>query len=76
VVVNPPAPPPPSGVIPPDLREVLAQMQPSDAVPPQSPKQEKPALRPQRKVAAKRSPRPVLLAERPTQPGWFGQTDW
>jgi hypothetical protein len=76
VVVNPPAPPPPAGVLPPDLREALARMQPSDVSPPRSAKQAKPAPKPQRRLARNHSARPVLLAERRTQSGWFSQTVW
>jgi hypothetical protein len=77
-VVDPPAPPPPAGVLPPGLREALAQMRPSDVAPPQPSKQAKRTPpKPQRKIARNRIPRPaLLLAARPTQSGWFGRTMW
>jgi len=75
-IVHPPAPPPPAGVLPPDLREALAQMQPSDVGPQQSSKRAKPAPKSQRKLARRHSPPPVLLAERRSQFGWFAPTVW
>ncbi len=76
VAVDPPAPPPPSGVIPPDLREVLAQMEPSEISSPKPSKPAKLAPKPQRRIARTRGPGPVRLAERRPQSGWFGQSLW
>ena len=77
-VVDPPAPPPPSGVIRPDLRDALAQLQPRDAgqlqrhgAPTQAPK---PA--PRRRIARPRAAPPVQFVERRSPFGGFGPTIW
>ena len=72
----PPAPPPPAGVLPPDLREALAQMQPSDVSPPQPPKQAKQEPKHQRKLVRRQIARPVLLAARRSPNDWFGPGIW
>jgi hypothetical protein len=77
-VVNPPAPPPPAGVIPPDLRDALAQLQPQEAGqlqrhdPPS--RVSKPA--PRRRIARTRVAPPVQLVERRSPFGGFGPTLW
>jgi hypothetical protein len=76
-VVDPPAPPPPAGVIPPDLRDALAQLQPQEAGqlqrhdPPS--RVSKPA--PRRRIARTRIA-PVQLVERRSPFGGFGPTLW
>jgi hypothetical protein len=77
-VVDPPAPPPPAGVIPPDLRDALAQLQPPEAGrlqrhdPPSQ--ASKPA--PRRRIAGKRAASPVQFVERRSPFGGFGPTIW
>ena len=77
-VVDPPAPPPPSGVIPPDLRDALAQLQPPEAGQLQRHDQpsrvSKPA--PRRRIARNRVAPPVQLVERRSPFGGFGPTIW
>jgi hypothetical protein len=77
-VVNPPAPPPPAGVIPPDLRDALAQLQPEEAGqlqrhdPPS--RVSKPAPR-RRIVRTRVAPRMQFVERRPPF-GYFGPTLW
>jgi hypothetical protein len=73
-IVDPPAPPPPAGVIPPDLREVLAQLQTPEAGQLKRPKSDPQEPKRQRRIARKHLARPVLLAARRTQYDWFGPT--
>jgi hypothetical protein len=77
-VVAPPAPPPPAGVIPPDLRDALAQLQPQDAgqLPRHDPPSRvaKPAPRP--RIARKRVAPPVQFVERRSPFGGFGPVIW
>ena len=76
--VDPPAPPPPSGVIPPALRDALAQLQPPEAAQLQRHDQpsrvSKPA--PRRRIARNRIAPPVQLVERRSPFGGFGPTIW
>jgi len=77
-VVAPPAPPPPAGVIPPNLREALAQLQPPEAGqlqrhdPPR--RVAKPA--PRRRIARKHVAPPVQFVERRSPFGGFGTVIW
>jgi hypothetical protein len=77
-VVDPPAPPAPAGVIPPALRDALAQLQPSEAgqLQPHDPPSRisKPASR--RRIAKARVAPPVQLVERRSPFGGFGPTIW
>jgi hypothetical protein len=78
-VVNPPAPPPPARVIPPDLRDVLAQLQPPEAG--QSQRHDPPSRAskpaPRRRIARKPAAPPVqLVVERRSPFGGFGPTIW
>lgn len=75
-VINPPAPPPPAGVIPPDLREALAQLQTPEAGQLQPPKLRPQEPKRQRRIARKQLAPPVLLVARRTQYDWFGPTVW
>ncbi len=64
--------PPMIGVASPKLREALAELQTTDASPPQSANPKKP----QHKFAKKHAAKPVWLAARRSPFGWFGPTIW
>jgi hypothetical protein len=64
--------PPMIGVASPKLREALAELQTTDASPPQSANPKKP----QHKFAKKHAAKPVWLATRRSPFGWFGPTIW
>jgi hypothetical protein len=77
-VVNPPAPPPPAGVIPPNLRDVLAQLQPPEGG--QLQRHDRPSQvakpAPRRRIARTRVAPPVQFVERRSPFGGFGPTFW
>ena len=64
--------PPTIAVASPKLREALAELQTTDASPPQSANPKKP----QHKFAKKHAAKPVRLATRRSPFGWFGPTIW
>jgi hypothetical protein len=77
-VVDPPAPPPPAGVIPPNLRNVLAQLQPPEAgrLQRHDPLSQVSKPAPRRRTAGKRAAPPVQFVERRSPFGGFGPTIW
>ena len=64
--------PPTIAVASPKVREALAELQTTDASPPQSANPKKP----QHKFAKKHAAKPVWLAARRSPFGWFGPTIW
>ena len=72
--IDPPAPPPPARVMPPELREVLAQLETPETGPSQPPKSGPEVPKRQRRIARRHVAPPVLLAARRTQFDWSGPT--
>jgi hypothetical protein len=77
-VADPPAPPPPAGVISLDLREALAQFQPPEAGQLQrhDPPSRVSKTAPRRRIAKTRVPPPVQFVERRSPFGGFNPTVW
>jgi hypothetical protein len=77
-VLDPPAPPAPAGVISPDLRDALAQLQPPEAgrLQPHDPPSRVSKPAPRRRIAKTRVAPPVQFVERRSPFGGFGPAIW